>query len=102
MNGNPASRDLASPLSTLPSLERPAGTGGRWWSRTTGLPALSGRSHPLSYAPGGLVGAPGFEPGASALSGPRSNQLSYAPSGGVFGCDFKVRGAGSGAKRSGE
>lgn len=25
------------------------------------------------------VGAPGFEPGTSALSGPRSNRLSYAP-----------------------
>ena len=26
-----------------------------------------------------VVGAPGLEPGTSALSGPRSNQLSYAP-----------------------
>ena len=26
-----------------------------------------------------LVGTPGFEPGASALSEPRSNQLSYVP-----------------------
>ena len=38
----------------------------------------------LSYVPvlcviRGVVGAPGLEPGTSALSGPRSNQLSYAP-----------------------
>ena len=41
----------------------------------------------LSYAPvasgrrsaASLVGAPGFEPGTSALSGQRSSQLSYAP-----------------------
>ena len=37
----------------------------------------------LSYVPVGpadrVVGAPGLEPGTSALSGPRSNQLSYAP-----------------------
>ena len=39
----------------------------------------------LSYVPvlttscSGVVGAPGLEPGTSALSGPRSNQLSYAP-----------------------
>jgi hypothetical protein len=37
----------------------------------------------LSYVPAILlrevVGAPGLEPGTSALSGPRSNQLSYAP-----------------------
>ena len=30
------------------------------------------------------VGAPGFEPGTSALSGPRSNRLSYAPVTGVL------------------
>ena len=37
----------------------------------------------LSYVPAislrDVVGAPGLEPGTSALSGPRSNQLSYAP-----------------------
>ena len=37
----------------------------------------------LSYVPTKslreVVGAPGLEPGTSALSGPRSNQLSYAP-----------------------
>ena len=38
----------------------------------------------LSYVPDAgstweVVGAPGLEPGTSALSGPRSNQLSYAP-----------------------
>jgi hypothetical protein len=40
----------------------------------------------LSYGPplpriGKPVGAPGLEPGTSALSGPRSNRLSYAPPG---------------------
>jgi hypothetical protein len=45
----------------------------------------------LSYVPvtdsrREVVGAPGLEPGTSALSGPRSNQLSYAPlSAGVTG-----------------
>ena len=32
-----------------------------------------------SRGPREVVGAPGLEPGTSALSGPRSNQLSYAP-----------------------
>ena len=36
------------------------------------------RARPDVSAPLG-VGAPGLEPGTSALSGPRSNQLSYAP-----------------------
>ena len=31
------------------------------------------------HAPRSRVGAPGLEPGTSALSGPRSNHLSYAP-----------------------
>ena len=35
------------------------------------VPALPGENSP--------VGAPGLEPGASALSGPRSDRLSYAP-----------------------
>ncbi len=44
----------------------------------------SGESYPLRprscvLSPPGRVGAPGLEPGTSALSGPRSNQLSYAP-----------------------
>jgi hypothetical protein len=34
---------------------------------------------PVSRSPREVVGAPGLEPGTSALSGPRSNQLSYAP-----------------------
>ena len=34
---------------------------------------------PVTSAPHEVVGAPGLEPGTSALSGPRSNQLSYAP-----------------------
>jgi hypothetical protein len=33
--------------------------------------------------PRGRVGAPGLEPGASALSGPRSDRLSYAPARGL-------------------
>jgi hypothetical protein len=33
------------------------------------------------HVPRRRVGAPGLEPGTSALSGPRSNQLSYAPVG---------------------
>jgi hypothetical protein len=34
---------------------------------------------PVTFALCEVVGAPGLEPGTSALSGPRSNQLSYAP-----------------------
>jgi hypothetical protein len=34
---------------------------------------------PVTCALREVVGAPGLEPGTSALSGPRSNQLSYAP-----------------------
>ena len=40
-------------------------------------PLMHPRSSPRPGSP--RVGAPGFEPGTSALSGPRSNQLSYAP-----------------------
>ncbi len=36
-----------------------------------------------AFVPPCRVGAPGLEPGTSALSGPRSNQLSYAPVGRV-------------------
>ena len=35
--------------------------------------------HPHHGRPPAGVGAPGLEPGTSALSGPRSNRLSYAP-----------------------
>ena len=38
-------------------------------------------SAPRPTAPTARVGAPGLEPGTSALSGPRSNHLSYAPAG---------------------
>jgi hypothetical protein len=42
--------------------------------------ALSRLSYGPPLAPGPTgVGAPGLEPGTSALSGPRSNHLSYAP-----------------------
>ena len=42
------------------------------------------------HAPLHRVGAPGLEPGTSALSGPRSNHLSYAPSLGHAGLPFHV------------
>ena len=38
-----------------------------------------------TFPPREGVGAPGLEPGTSALSGPRSNQLSYAPVGFMVG-----------------
>ena len=41
--------------------------------------ALSRLSYDPIAPPGRRVGAPGLEPGTSALSGPRSNHLSYAP-----------------------
>jgi hypothetical protein len=55
-----------------------------WWRRADSNrrpPACKAGALPLSYAPGAtlrsaLVGAGGFEPPTSALSGPRSNQLS--------------------------
>ena len=68
----------------------------RWWSRgdsNPGPPPCKGGALPAKLRPhcvftrtpvpgiaAALVGAPGLEPGTSALSGPRSNQLSYAPS----------------------
>ena len=42
-----------------------------------------GPFRPIPACPPLSVGAPGLEPGTSALSGPRSNQLSYAPVGHV-------------------
>ena len=51
------------------------------WSRgesNPGPPPCKGGALPAELRPHS-VGAPGFEPGTSALSGPRSNQLSYAP-----------------------
>ena len=39
------------------------------------------RIGPRPTAPTARVGAPGLEPGTSALSGPRSDHLSYAPAG---------------------
>ena len=66
---------------------RPAG-----WSRGDSNPgpppckggALPAKLRPRTHAPTAprarpRVGAPGLEPGTSALSGPRSNHLSYAP-----------------------
>lgn len=56
-------------------------------------PPCKGGALPVELRPpvpsetkGGPVGAPGFEPGTSALSGPRSNQLSYAPIAACHGC----------------
>jgi hypothetical protein len=63
-----------------------------WWSRgdsNPGPPPCKGGALPAKLRPHASiarsrppsVGAPGLEPGTSALSGPRSNQLSYAPVG---------------------
>jgi hypothetical protein len=67
-----------SVLKTCPSL----------WSRgdsNPGPPPCKGGALPAKLRPrrsrSPAVGAPGLEPGTSALSGPRSNQLSYAPIG---------------------
>ncbi len=56
------------------------------WSRggsNPGPPPCKGGALPAELRPPGRgdarVGAPGLEPGASALSGPRSDRLSYAP-----------------------
>ncbi len=61
------------------------------WSRgdsNPGPPPCKGGALPAKLRPHPIparhplgVGAPGLEPGTSALSGPRSNQLSYAPVG---------------------
>jgi hypothetical protein len=52
--------------------------GGAAGARTPNLRRARAALSQLSYDPG-PVGAPGLEPGTSALSGPRSDQLSYAP-----------------------
>ena len=66
----------------------PASPGGAAGIRTPDLRRAKAALSQLSYGPQRLmrfsrshmrVGAPGFEPGTSALSGPRSNHLSYAP-----------------------
>ena len=61
--------------------------GGAAGIRTPDLRRAKAALSQLSYGPANMrvptgfprVGAPGFEPGTSALSGPRSNHLSYAP-----------------------
>jgi hypothetical protein len=59
--------------------------GGAAGIRTPDLRRARAALSRLSYGPplpgtrSGGVGAPGLEPGTSALSGPRSNHLSYAP-----------------------
>jgi hypothetical protein len=52
--------------------------GGAAGIRTPDLRHAKAALSRLSYGPA-PVGAPGLEPGTSALSGPRSNHLSYAP-----------------------
>ena len=53
------------------------------WGNPPHLLTAAARAKPKPrLLPGDGVGAPGFEPGTSALSGLRSNQLSYAPVGG--------------------
>jgi hypothetical protein len=46
--------------------------------RRRSAPAFAGK-HAIVTSGLHLVGVPGFEPGASSLSGTRSNQLSYTP-----------------------
>ena len=54
--------------------------GARTHDRRDHNPELCQLSYvPVTFALREVVGAPGLEPGTSALSGPRSNQLSYAP-----------------------
>ncbi len=62
------------------ALSRCQTAGGAAGVRTPNLRRARAALSRLSYDPqNGPVGAPGLEPGTSALSGPRSNQLSYAP-----------------------
>ena len=64
----------------FPRLFTSQGTvGGAAGARTPNLRRARAALSQLSYDPDDQVGAPGLEPGTSALSGPRSNQLSYAP-----------------------
>jgi hypothetical protein len=89
---------VQGPLVILPWHRRPGAVPG--WSRgdsNPGPPPCKGGALPAKLRPpaprcrpGRLprppgppagVGAPGLEPGTSALSGPRSNHLSYAPAG---------------------
>jgi hypothetical protein len=64
---------------------QPPAAGGAAGTRTPDLRRARAALSQLSYGPlldagrPPSVGAPGLEPGTSALSGPRSNQLSYAP-----------------------
>jgi hypothetical protein len=73
---------VPSPLSPLDSLQPPAAAAllrpPRLPRRLAALRRASCRA-PIPSQRRRMVGAPGFEPGASALSGQRSNQLSYAP-----------------------
>jgi hypothetical protein len=86
---------VPGPRVMLPWPSRPGAVPG--WSRgdsNPGPPPCKGGALPAKLRPPaprcrpgrrprppGGVGAPGLEPGTSALSGPRSNHLSYAPAG---------------------
>ena len=71
--GPPPCKGGALPAKLRPQISRP--------NAFPGLVAVSPRLPSPASAPfPASVGAPGLEPGTSALSGPRSNQLSYAPS----------------------
>ena len=52
------------------------------------MDSLGGLSSLQSGSGGGVAGATGLEPAASAVTGQRSNQLSYAPAG--VGPDLKA------------
>jgi hypothetical protein len=69
------------PISIVPFRCQGASAGGAAGARTPNLRRARAALSQLSYDPNLTrpVGAPGLEPGTSALSGPRSNQLSYAP-----------------------
>ena len=67
--------------------KHPGARGGAEGIRTPDLRLAKAALSQLSYGPFWLgvivvdawVGQPGFEPGTSVLSGPRSNRLSYTP-----------------------
>ena len=92
---SPTSDEISQPAGGLVTAAGDAGTTTGvqrpGWSRgdsNPGPPPCKGGALPAKLRPPGpdpplrpppRVGAPGLEPGTSALSGPRSNHLSYAP-----------------------
>ena len=81
----PRSRSLMSVQPRQGASLVPRPPGGAAGIRTPDLRRARAALSQLSYGPrtaarpAPTVGAPGLEPGTSALSGPRSDQLSYAP-----------------------